>query len=159
MTDPETQFIAAPDSHAATTVAVIDAPVDAVFRAYTEPDLLVQWWGPRDLTSKVDAFDPTPGGRWRIVHTDADGNEFGFHGVHHDVVRNQRIVSTFEFEGMPGHVSLTSFTMESTDDGKTKVTEHSVFQAVEDRDAMKDSGMESFAPVGMAQLQEVAQSL
>lgn len=159
MADPETQFTADPDSHAATVVAVIDAPVDAVFRAYTEPDLLVRWWGPRELTSKVDEFDPRPGGRWRIVQTDTDGNEYAFHGVNHDVVRNQRIVSTFEFEGMPGHVSLNSFTMEPTGDGKTKVTEQSVFQTIEDRDGMKDSGMESFAPIGMAQLQEVAQSL
>lgn len=155
---PETQFVAEPGSHTATTTAVIPAPRDAVFRAYTEADLLARWWGPAELTTQVDRFEPRRGGSWRIVHADPEGNEYGFHGVYHDVVPSERIVLTFEFEGMPGHVCLESTTFEDADGG-TRVVSHSVFQSVEDRDGMKDSGMEAHAPVAMAQLTEVARSL
>jgi uncharacterized protein YndB with AHSA1/START domain len=155
---PETQFIAEPGSHATTTIAVLDAPVDKVFRAYTEAEPLSRWWGPRELTTRIETLDARPGGSWRVIHTDPDGNEYAFRGVYHDVVPNERIVQTFEFEGMPGHVCLETATLEDVD-GKTKVTAHSVYQSVEDRDGMNQSGAEEFAPVGMAQLEEVASSL
>jgi uncharacterized protein YndB with AHSA1/START domain len=154
---PETTFIAEPGSHEASVVAIIDAPREAVFRAYTEQDLFTRWWGPRELTAKVDTYEPVSGGRWRIVHVAPDGSEYGFHGVYH-LVRPDKIINTFEFEGVPDHVCLESTTFEDVD-GKTRVTAHSVFQSVEDRDGMAESGMRDFAPVGMAQLQQVARSL
>ena len=157
MSDPETTFTAEPDSNEATVTAVIDAPREAVYRAYTEIDLFTEWWGPEELTSKVDRFEPTTGGSWRLVHVDPDGNEYGFHGVYH-LVSPERIVNTFEYEGVPGHVCLETVCFEDVD-GKTRVTSQSVFQSVADRDGMKDSGMEDFAPVGMAQLQKVAARL
>jgi uncharacterized protein YndB with AHSA1/START domain len=98
------------------------------------------------------------GGAWRVVHVDPDGNEYAFRGVYHEVVPSERVVLTFEFEGMPGHVCLERHTFESVDGG-TKVTQHSVFQSVEDRDGMAESGMEQHAPVAMAQLQDVASGL
>lgn len=157
MSNPETTFVAEPGNHEATVTAIIDAPKAAVFRAYTEPDLFTQWWGPKELTSKVDTFEPVSGGRWRIVHVDPDDNEYGFHGVNH-LVSPDKIIQTFEFEGVPEHVCLETITFEDVD-GRTRVVAHSVFQSVADRDGMKDTGMEEFAPVGMAQLQAVAQSL
>ncbi|UGT39721.1 SRPBCC family protein [Nocardia yamanashiensis] len=157
MSIPETTFTAEPGSHVATTVAVVDAPKAAVYRAYTEADLLVRWWGPRELTSKVERFEAVTGGSWRVVHVDPAGGEYGFGGVYHEVSAD-RIVNTFEFDGAPGHVSLESVTFEEVD-GKTRVSSLSVFQSVEDRDAMAASGMAEFAPIGMAQLQEVAASL
>ncbi|MFI6870227.1 SRPBCC family protein [Nocardia sp. NPDC050406] len=157
MSNPETTYTAEPNSHAATTTAIIDAPKAAVYRAYTEADLLVRWWGPRELTSKVEQFEPVTGGAWRVVHVDPSGAEYGFRGVYHEVSPD-RIVNTFEFDGTPGHVCLETVTFEDVD-GKTRVTSQSVFQSVEDRDGMAQSGMEEFAPVGMAQLQEVASSL
>ncbi len=158
MTAPTTSFIAEPGSHAATISAVIAAPLESVYRSYIEPELMVRWWGPAELTSRVDRFEPVTGGSYRIVHIDADGNEYAFRGVYHEVVPKERIILTFEFEAMPGHVCLEAHTFEAVDGG-TKVTQHSVFQSVADRDGMKDSGMEQHAPVAMAQLQEVAQSL
>lgn len=157
MSNPETTFTAEPGSHEATVVAVVDAPKPAVYRAYTEPDLFTKWWGPKELTSKVDTFEPVTGGKWRIVHVDPDGNEYGFHGVYH-LVSPDKIINTFEFEGVPDHVCLETVTFEDVD-GKTRIVSHSVFQSVADRDGMKDTGMEDFAPVGMAQLQEVASAL
>jgi uncharacterized protein YndB with AHSA1/START domain len=158
MTKPDTTFIAEPGTLDMTTTAVIDAPADKVYRAFTEPDLVAQWWGPPELKTRIETFDPTAGGRWRIVHIDPDGNEYGFNGVVHSVVPNQRIIQTFEFEGLPGHVCLQTLTLEETD-GETKVTEHAVYQSVEDRDGMADSGARDFAPIGMAQLAEVVSKL
>jgi uncharacterized protein YndB with AHSA1/START domain len=155
---PETSFVAEPGSHEVTTSAVIDAPLDAVYRAYTDQELFVRWWGPAELTSKVERWESTTGGSWRVVHVEPDGNEYGFRGVYHDVVRQERLVFTFEFEGMPGHVCLETHTFEAVEGG-TRVTQHAVFQSVADRDGMKDSGMEKHAPVAMAQLQDVARSI
>jgi hypothetical protein len=65
---------------------------------------------------------------------------------------------TFEFEGMPGHVALETHTFEAVEGG-TRVTQHAVYQSVADRDGMNESGAAEFAPVGMAQLQDVARSV
>lgn len=157
MTTPQTRFIAEPGSLAATTIAVIDAPREAVYRAHTEPELLARWWSPAELEARIERLDAKPGGSWRIINVDADGNEYAFRGVFHDVTP-ERIIQTFEFEAMPGHVCLQTATLEDVD-GKTKVTQLAVFQTVEDRDGMKDTGMEAHAPVAMAQLAAVAKSL
>jgi uncharacterized protein YndB with AHSA1/START domain len=118
-----------------------DAPRDLVFRAYADPELLVQWLGPRDLTMTVDEYDVRDGGKWRYISKDAQGNEYGFHGVFHGTPSPDGIVQTFEFEGTPGHISLDTFTLEEQD-GKTLMRSVSSFQSVEDRDAMVASGME-----------------
>jgi uncharacterized protein YndB with AHSA1/START domain len=157
-TSPETKFVAEPGSHEATTTAVIDGPREAVFRAYVEPDLLARWWAPPEYEVKIEKLEMTPGGSWRILNIDAEGNEYAFRGVNHDVVPNERICQTFEFDGVPGHVCLQTATFEDADGG-TKVTGHVVFQSVEDRDGMKESGMEEHAPIGMAQLAEVVKGL
>lgn len=118
-----------------------DAPRDLVFRAYTDPKAIPQWWGPRYLTTTVDKMEVRPGGQWRYCQRDAQGNEFNFHGVYHSVESPARIVSTFEFEGAPGSVSLETLTLEE-DDGRTKLRSQAVFQSVAERDATVASGME-----------------
>ena len=118
-----------------------DAPRDLVFRAYTDPELIVQWMGPRDLTMKIEEYDVRDGGKWRYVSTDADGNEYGFHGVFHGTPSPEGTVQTFEFEGMPGHVAMDTLTLVERD-GRTLVRTVSSFQSVEDRDGMVASGME-----------------
>jgi len=112
-----------------------------VFRACTDPELLVQWLGPRELTMTVDQFDLRNGGVWRYVHTDAEGNEHGFHGVFHGTPSRQGYVQTFEYEGWPGRVALDAYTFEEHDGG-TRLTSVTSFQSVEDRDGMIASGME-----------------
>jgi uncharacterized protein YndB with AHSA1/START domain len=89
-------------------------------------------------------MDVRMGGIWRYVQRDTDGNEYGFRGVYHDVVAPERLVYTFEWEGMPGHILLETVTFEERN-GKTTVTDSSVFQTVEDRDGMLQSGMEGGA--------------
>lgn len=117
-----------------------EAPRDIVFELLNDASLLSEWWGPARLRTTVKEMDVRPGGRWRIIQRDADGTEYGFHGVYHEITP-ERIVRTFEYEGMPGHVILEVAKLEEVD-GKTKVTSKSIFESVEDRDGMAQSGME-----------------
>ncbi len=117
MTAPETTFVAEPGSHEATVTAVIEAPLEAVYRAYVDSDLFVRWWGPAELTSKVDRWEPVTGGSWRVIQVDTDGNEYAFRGDIREVVPPERVVQTFEFEGMPGAVSVETMTL-TEHDGK-----------------------------------------
>ena len=131
-----------------------DAARDLVFRAYTDPDLLVQWLGPRAYTMTIDTYEPRDGGKWRYVHSDADGNAWGFHGVFHGEQTPDGMLQTFEFEGAPGHVSLERLTLEERD-GRTIARTHSVYQSVEARDAMVESGMEDGVNDGYERLDEL----
>lgn len=136
-----TEVIVEPGRHDITVRRVFDAPKDVVYKAFTDPGLIPQWWGPRQFETIVDHADMRPGGSWRFLNRDADG-EYAFHGVFHEVSPDQ-VVQTFEFEGVPGHVALETATFEETPDGKTLYVGVSVFQSVEDRDGMAQSGMES----------------
>jgi uncharacterized protein YndB with AHSA1/START domain len=118
-----------------------DAPAVLVVRAHLEPELLVQWLGPRELTLIVHRFEVRDGGRWRYVHQDPEGNEYGFHGVFHGEPSSAGIVQTFEYEGVPGHVKLDTTSFEERD-GRTVVRTVSSFACLEDRDGMVASGME-----------------
>ena len=149
-----TNIIAAPGVPQIVITRAFDAPTTLLFRALTDPELLVQWLGPRDLTLVIDRHDPRDGGIWRYLHRDADGNEFGFHGVFHGTPSVDGIVRTFEFEGMPGHVSLETATFEERD-GKTLLRTNAVFQSVADRDGMIESGMEAGVSDSMDRLDEL----
>lgn len=156
MTDAE--FVIEPGRQDIIIRRVFDAPRDVVFKACTDPDLIPNWWGPRRLTTEVDRMEVRPGGRWRFVNRDADGNAFGFRGVYHDVTAPERVVQTFEFEGVPGHVALETLTLEEVD-GRTRYTAQSVFQSVEDRDATVRSGMEDGARETLERLDEILRGL
>ena len=134
------------------------APRELVFKAFTDPALLAQWWGLQNTTSVIDHLEARPGGSWRFVERNEDGSEDAFHGVYHDVFAPERIVQTFEYEGMPGHVLLETTRFEDIG-GKTRVVTQSVFQSVEDRDGMVASGMEFGAEQGYQQLEELLAEL
>jgi uncharacterized protein YndB with AHSA1/START domain len=136
-----TATFAAPSDLEIVLTRVFDAPRERVFHAFTDAEAIKQWWGPRYLTNIVDELDARPGGRWRIVQRAPDGTEHGFHGVYHASVRPERLVRTFEYEGMPGHVLMETVVFESTGDG-TKVTTQSVFQSKAARDGMMQAGAE-----------------
>ena len=138
----KTQITAEPGTPLIIITREFDAPRDLVFRAHTEPELLARWLGPRDLTIDIERYDARDGGTWRYTQTGADGNAYGFHGVFHGAPTPDAIVQTFEFEGVPGHVSLETITFTERD-GKTVVRSVVAFQAVEDRDGMVASGMEA----------------
>lgn len=134
-----------------------DAPRELVFKAHTDPELYVQWLGPRDLTMTLETFEPKSGGRWRYIQKDKDGNEYGFHGVNHEVTAPERIIGTFEFEGLPetGHVILETMRFEALPGKRTRITIQSVFQSVSDRDGMIQSGMERGVNDGYERLDEI----
>jgi uncharacterized protein YndB with AHSA1/START domain len=121
-----------------------DALRQLVFKAYTGPELYVQWLGPRRLKMTLEKFEPIKDGSWRYIHRDEEGNEYAFHGVYHEVTRPERIISIFEFEGLPKpeHVSLETAIFEELPGNKTRVTTKAVFQSVADRDGMLQSDME-----------------
>jgi uncharacterized protein YndB with AHSA1/START domain len=131
-----------------------DAPRALVFKAFTDPDLIPKWWGPASTSTIVDKMDVNPGGIWRFINRDAEGNEACFHGVYHDIVAPERLVYTFEWEGLPGHALLETVIFEEHD-GKTKITDTSVFQTLEDRDGMVANGMEGGAKESMERLAEL----
>ena len=150
----KTQIIAEPGVPQIVITRAFDAPRALVYRAYTDPDLLARWLGPRRLTLTIERHDLRDGGTWRYIHRDTDGTEAGFHGVFHGTPSPDNLVRTFEYEGAPGHVSLETATFEDHD-GKTLVRTNAVFQSVEDRDAMIQSGMESGVNEGMERLDEL----
>jgi uncharacterized protein YndB with AHSA1/START domain len=121
-----------------------NAPRELVFNAFNDPALIVQWLGPRDMTMKIDKMDSRSGGSYRFVHCNATGTEYSFNGVIHEVTAPERMIRTFEFEGLPerGHVSLETATFEALPDNRTRLVIHSVFKSVADRDGMVASGME-----------------
>jgi len=130
-----------------------DAPRDLVFRAWTDPALLVQWLGPRKYEMVIDVYEPRAGGSWRYIHKDAE-HEWGFHGVFHGDLSPDGMTQTFEFEGAPGHVSLDTLTLEERD-GRTIARTHSVYQSVADRDAMVENGMAEGMNDGFDRLDDV----
>src|SRR5579875_250007 len=136
---------------------VFEAPRELVFRVVNDPALLPQWWGPSRLTTTVVTWDARPGGAWRVVQRDAGGAEYGFHGVFHEITPPQRVVRTFEFEGMPGHVVLETATFEDLG-GRTRLRTTSRFESVEDRDGMLRSDAESGARESMDRLAALLRS-
>lgn len=121
---------------------VLDAPRERVFAVYTDPELIPQWWGPRDTTTIVEEMEPRTGGAWRFLTRTSDGEEIVFRGYYREVTAPERISQTFEWDGMPGYVSVDTATFEDLGDGRTRVVTDSIFHTGEERDGMVGSGME-----------------
>jgi len=155
----KTEILAEPGTQQIVILREFDAPRELVYRAYTDPELLVQWMGPKRLTMTVERHELRDGGRYRYIHRDENGAEAGFRGVFHgEPSLDGGVLRTFEFEGYPGHVSLETLILEERD-GKTLSRAVSVFQSVEDRDGMIASGMESGVNEGMEKLDELLAQL
>jgi uncharacterized protein YndB with AHSA1/START domain len=112
---------------------VYDAPRDKVYKAYTDPKIIPQFWGPASLKTTVDKQELRPGGMWRFVQRDRQGREYGFHGFYHHV-SPERLVYTFEFEGQPGDIMLEVSEL-IEEDGRTRVVAKDIFLSPEARDA------------------------
>jgi uncharacterized protein YndB with AHSA1/START domain len=134
--------VSTPSDREIVSERMFDSPRERVFAAYTDPELIPQWWGPQDQTTIVDQMDVRPGGAWRFVLRDLRGDESGFKGTYREVTPPERLVYTFEWEGMPGHVLVETVTFEDLG-GSTKVRATSLFHTHEERDGMLASGMES----------------
>ena len=137
---------------------VFHAPRELVFKAHVDPTLIAQWWGLRSYTTIVDQLDARPGGKWRFVQRRPDGSEEGFHGEFREIVPPERFTWTFEWDGMPGHVGLETYTFEEHA-GKTTLMATSVFNTLEERDGVIASGMEAGANASADRLEELLASL
>ncbi len=135
-----------------------DAPRERVFAVYTDPDLIPEWWGPRGTTTEVVEMDVRTGGDWRFVARNSDGGQSGFRGTYREVSPPERIVQTFEWDGMPGYISVETAVFEDLGD-RTKVTTTSIFHATEERDGMLGSGMEGGLNETYARLDELLAKL
>jgi len=118
-----------------------DAPRDRVFAVFTDPELIPEWWGPRGTTTEVVEMDVRTGGDYRFVAHNSDGTQTGFRGTYREVSPPERIVQTFEWDGMPGYVSVETAVFEDLGD-RTKVITTAIFHTAEERDGMLGSGME-----------------
>jgi uncharacterized protein YndB with AHSA1/START domain len=150
----ETEITVEKDLPAIRIVREFDAPVHKVFRAHTDPDLVVQWLGPRGLEMTVQAFDCRTGGAYRYTHS-RDGEDYRFHGSFHEVRDNEVIVQTFTYDGEPDSVALERVVFEDLGDGRTRLTGFSITDSFEARDAMVASGMEHGIREGYERLDEV----
>jgi uncharacterized protein YndB with AHSA1/START domain len=151
MTDPTT--ITAPEGLPfIEIVREFDAPVAAVYNAWADPAIASKWLGPDGYEMHVETYDFVPGGSWRYLHTDPEGNEYAFHGVFHAVKPEELVIQTFEWEGMPDQVSLESLRFEALPGGRTRTVAWSTFPAVEGRDGMVENGMEQGVVEGYARL-------
>jgi uncharacterized protein YndB with AHSA1/START domain len=135
-----------------------DAPRDLVYRAYTTPELVKQWWHANRGEVTLIEIDLRVGGSWRYVMTACDGPEVGFHGEYREIVPNERIVSTEVYEGAPDAGAVSTVTFSETDRGTTLaiLVQHS---CQEHRDAHINSGMEDGLQDALQLLEQVAGSL
>jgi uncharacterized protein YndB with AHSA1/START domain len=157
----KTTITAEPGKQELFIIREFDAARELVFKAYTDAEIYAQWLGPNGLETRFEVFEPISGGKYRFIQKDKDGNEFAFHGVTHEVTYPERIIGTFEFEGLPesGHVVLETTRFEALPGNRTRITSQSVFQSVEDRDGMVQSGMEHGVVEGYERLDDILAKL
>ena len=158
MNATDTLTIETPGTHAITVSREFDAPIDKVFRAMTDPELIARWMGPKYLTNTEIVNDARHGGTWKLVQRDPNGNEYAFRGVFHGEQTPELSMRTFEWLGMPGHVSFETLRLEDLGDGRTRSVGVSLFMTQEDRDGMA-SNMESGVLEGYERLDEILESL
>ena len=137
---------------------IFAAPRERVWRAMTDSALVAQWWG-RGNKLVIERMEVERGGHWRFVEHSPDGGVHGFEGRYREVTPPERVVQTFEWDGMPGHVIIEHMTLEDLGDGRTKVTTVSLFHTTEERDGMLHSGMEGGLNESYAALDRVLASM
>ena len=136
---------------------VFDATPEQIFKIISDPKLIPQWWGPKQFTTRVDKMDFRVGGEWRFIHQ-GNGQEFAFHGVYKEIVPNEKVSDTFNFEGFPGdHEMVETMTLESLEGNKTKMTTTSVYKNIQDLEGMVNGGMEGGAKETWERLAELVE--
>ena len=141
-TKNETTIEADPKVPTITIVREFEATPDRVFKAWVDPELIVQWLGPHGTTMKLDRWDATTGGAWKYHETSGDDPQ-SFYGSFHEVRENERIVQTFTWDGAPDGVALETITFEALEGGRTRVTTLDVVDSFEGRDMIVSSGMDT----------------
>jgi uncharacterized protein YndB with AHSA1/START domain len=150
-------IVSTPADREIRTERIFAAPRELVWRAFTEPDLVAKWWG-RGNKLDIERMDVQPGGHWRYVEHHEGGSD-GFEGRYAEVTPPERLVQTFEWDGMPGHVIFQTAVFEDLGDGRTRVVSTSLFFTNEDRDGMLHSGMEGGLSESYAALDRLLETL
>ena len=153
-----TLAVTTPSDREIVMTRTFDAPRELVWEALSKPEHMREWWGPRGFTMPVCEMDFRVGGAYRFVQRGPDGAEYGFRGEYREIVPPERIGWTFEFEGMPGSISVDTMTL-TEEDGKTTITTMSLFDSVEQRDGMLQSGMETGAAETYDRLAELLEKM
>jgi uncharacterized protein YndB with AHSA1/START domain len=138
-TAPGTTKVTTPGDREVRIERIFNASRERVWRAFTDPKLVAQWWG-RGNKLVVERMEVERGGHWRFVEHSPDGVH-GFEGRFREVSPPERLSYTFEWDGMPGHVVVDTITLEDLGNGRTKVVTTGLFLTAEDRDGMVSSGM------------------
>ncbi len=156
----KTEIKAEPGQQELFIIREFDAPRELLFRAYTEAELYEKWVGPKEMNMRVEKMDAVDGGSFRFVH-ERGGHEYTFFGVYHDVTKPERIIGTFEFDGLPerGHVIMGTTKFEELPNGRSRLVHQSVFQSVQDRDGMIASGMERGVSDGYEKLDTLLEQI
>jgi uncharacterized protein YndB with AHSA1/START domain len=141
-TTHETRIEADPELPTVRIVRDFDAPPDRVYRAWIDPELVVRWLGPKDITMQIDTWDARTGGSYRYSARRNGAEIASFYGSFHELRPVERLVQTFTYEGVPDGVCLETVTFEDLGDGRTRATSLSVVDTMESRDGMIASGME-----------------
>jgi uncharacterized protein YndB with AHSA1/START domain len=139
------------------TERIFNAPPERVWKAITNPELVAQWWG-RGNKLVIEKMEVKRGGHWRFVEHSPEG-EHGFEGRYREVTPPERIVQTFEWDGMPGHVAVETVTLKDLGDGRTLLVNVSLFHTSEERDGMLQSGMEQGMNESYAALDRLLENL
>ena len=156
----KTEIKAEPGQQELFIIREFDAPRELLFRAYTEAELYEKWAGPKEMNMRVEKMDAVDGGSFRFIH-ERGGHEYTFFGVYHDVTKPERIIGTFEFDGLPerGHVIMGTTKFEELPNGRSRLVHQSVFQSVQDRDGMIASGMERGVSDGYEKLDTLLEQI
>jgi uncharacterized protein YndB with AHSA1/START domain len=136
---------------------IFAAPRERVWRAFTDPELIAQWWG-RGHRLDVERMEVRRGGHWRFVEHTPQGPQ-GFEGRYREVTPPERLVHTFEWDGLPGYVVINTTRFEALPDGRTRVVTEGLFHTPEERDGMLESGMEAGLRDSYAALDRLLASL
>ena len=138
----ETRIEADPALPTIRIIREFDAPPERVFRGWVDPELVVQWLGPRSISTRLESWDARTGGSYRYTAWREGEQIASFYGSFHEVRPNERLVQTFTFEGEPDGVSLETLTFEGLGQGRTRVTGLSVVESLQIRDMILASGMD-----------------
>jgi uncharacterized protein YndB with AHSA1/START domain len=139
----KSKFAVDRDTLQITTSRVFNAKPERLFKVYTDPEQIPHWWGPAYLTTVIDKLELKEGGVWRFIQTEPSGKEHAFNGVYKEIDEPNKIVSTFEYEPMAGHVIVETVTFEEQPDGQTKLVAMAKCANIEDLEGMVAMDMEA----------------
>ena len=131
-----------------------DLPLELLFKAYEDAEIVEQWMG-----TKVQKLENKKHGSYRFETTDPKGNKYGFNGVIHEFNLNQKITRTFEFENTPFGVQLEILEFEQLTDDTSKLTIHTIFESVAQRDQMLQMPFAQGINMAHNRLQEIVNKL